>query len=263
MARYVLHSGSVGIFCRVAQCEESSRKAGPVGNRPQRNAPTHGLNIMKNRNCKWRLIGLATGWLFIVNVPAGEPAPDANATATNISVDANATVANVSVDANATVANVSVDANATVDGNSTAAQPKHQSAASQRIYGMPSSPESYQPKPVNLMEVTVRVFGALLVVIAILIGGAWWFRKSRLFGLVPPSQAKLKILETKSLGSRHAMHVVVYGEQRFLISDSPVGTSFLTHLDDPGEEPPEEEAAEEPEPGTFAFKLKTLISRTS
>ena len=218
---------------------------------------------MKNRNCKWRLIGLATGWLFIVNVPAGEPAPDANATATNISVDANATVANVSVDANATVANVSVDANATVDGNSTAAQPKHQSAASQRIYGMPSSPESYQPKPVNLMEVTVRVFGALLVVIAILIGGAWWFRKSRLFGLVPPSQAKLKILETKSLGSRHAMHVVVYGEQRFLISDSPVGTSFLTHLDDPGEEPPEEEAAEEPEPGTFAFKLKTLISRTS
>ena len=86
---------------------------------------------------------------------------------------------------------------------------------------------------------------------------------ARLFGLVPPSQAKLKILETKSLGSRHAMHVVIYGEQRFLISDSPVGTSFLTHLDDPGEEPPEEEAVEEPEPGTFAFKLKTLISRTS
>ena len=77
------------------------------------------------------------------------------------------------------------------------------------------------------------------------------------------SQAKLKILETKSLGSRHAMHVVIYGEQRFLISDSPAGTSFLTHLDDPGEEPPEEEATEEPEPGTFAFKLKTLISRTS
>ena len=255
MARYVLHSGSVGIFCRVAQCEESSRKAGPVGNRPQRNAPTHGLNIMKNRNCTWRLIGLITGWLFILNASA--------ATAAKPSQDANSTAADVAVDANSTAANVTVDANGTVDGNATATQPKHQSAASQRIYGLPSSPESYQPKPVSLTEVTVRVIGALLVVLAILIGGAWWFRKSRLFGLVPPSQAKLKILETKSLGSRHAMHVVIYGEQRFLISDSPVGTSFLTHLDDPGEEPPEEEAAEEPEPGTFAFKLKTLISRTS
>lgn len=203
---------------------------------------------MKNRNCKWRLIGLATGWLFIGNALAVEPAPDANATA-----DANATVA----------ANVTADANAT-DANATAAtKPRHESEASQRIYGLPQSQESYQPKPVNLMEVVFRIFGALLVVLAILLGGAWWFRKTRLFGLVPASQANLKIIETKSLGSRHAMHVVAYGEQRFLISDSPVGTSFLTHLEDPGEEPLEEEPAEEPELGTFAHKLKTLISRAS
>jgi flagellar protein FliO/FliZ len=197
--------------------------------------------MMKKRTCKWRLIGLAAGWLLVGNALAAEPAPDANATA-----DINATVA----------ANVT-------DANATAAKPRHESSASQRIYGLPTAPESYQPKPVNLMEVVFRIFGALLVVLAILMGGAWWFRKSRLFGLVPASQSNLKIIETKSLGSRHAMHVVEYGEQRFLISDSPSGTSFLTHLEDPGEEPLEEEPASEPEPGTFAHKLKTLIGRAS
>jgi flagellar biogenesis protein FliO len=208
---------------------------------------------MKNRNCKWRLIGLATGWLFIGNALAVEPAPDANATvAANVTADTNATVA----------ANVTADANAT-DANATAAKPRDESVSSQRIYGLPQAQESYQPKPVNLMEVVFRIFGALLVVLALLLGGAWWFRKSRLFGLVPASQSNLKIIETKSLGSRHAMHVVAYGEQRFLISDSPVGTSFLTQLEDPGEEPVEEEPAEEPELGTFAHKLKTLISRAS
>ena len=109
------------------------------------------------------------------------------------------------------------------------------------------------------MEVVFRIFGALLVVLAILLGGAWWFRKSRLFGLVPASQSNLKIIETKSLGSRHAMHVVIYGEQRFLISDSPAGTSFLTHLDEVAEA--EDDADNEPKPGSFAAKLKGFLDR--
>ena len=62
---------------------------------------------MKNRNCKWRLIGLATGWLFIGTALAVEPTPDTNATV---------------------AANVTADANAT-DANATAAKPRHESVA--------------------------------------------------------------------------------------------------------------------------------------
>ena len=60
-----------------------------------------------------------------------------------------------------------------------------ESAASQKIYGVNSNPTKViEPKPVSLMEVMLRIFGALLIVTAILFGGAWGFRKSRMFGLV-------------------------------------------------------------------------------
>ena len=132
-----------------------------------------------------------------------------------------------------------------------------------RIYGLSKPTEQYEPKPVNLMAVVIRILGALLVVVAILLGGAWWFRKSRLFGLVPASQSNLKIIETKALASRHALHVVEYGEKRFLIADSPAGTNFLTNLDGLADELLDGEEASEPEPGSFAAKLKSFLDRKS
>jgi hypothetical protein len=56
------------------------------------------------------------------------------------------------------------------------------------------------------------------------------------------------------------LHVVEYGEQRFLIADSPSGTSFLTHLDEVAETT-NEGGANEPEPGSFAAKLKGFLDR--
>ena len=139
-----------------------------------------------------------------------------------------------------------------------------ESAASRKVYGVDTGDrEVIEPEPVSLTEVMIRIVGALMIVMAILLGGAWWFRKSRLFGLVPAQSSHLNVIETRSLGSRHALHVVEYGSKRFLIADSPAGTNFLTDLEKLEEEATEEldEAAEKISPGSFAGKLKTLLER--
>ena len=139
-----------------------------------------------------------------------------------------------------------------------------ESAASRKMYGVNTGDrEVIEPEPVSLTEVMIRIVGALMIVMAILLGGAWWFRKSRLFGLVPAQSSHLNVIETRSLGSRHALHVVEYGSKRFLIADSPAGTNFLTDLEKLEEEATEEldEAAEKFSPGSFAGKLKTLLER--
>ena len=139
-----------------------------------------------------------------------------------------------------------------------------EAAASRKMYGVDTGDrEVIEPEPVRLTEVMIRIVGALMIVMAILLGGAWWFRKSRLFGLVPSQSSHLNVIETRSLGSRHALHVVEYGSKRFLIADSPAGTNFLTDLEKLEEEVTEEldEAAEKISPGSFAGKLKTLLER--
>ena len=138
-----------------------------------------------------------------------------------------------------------------------------ESAASQKIYGVNSkSAKVIEPKPVSLMEVMLRIFGALLIVTAILFGGAWVFRKSRMFGLVSARSSHLNVIETRSIGSRHALHVVEYGSKRFLIADSPAGTNYLTDLEklnDSSEE--NDKTSGNLKPVSFAEKLKTLLER--
>ena len=108
----------------------------------------------------------------------------------------------------------------------------------------------------------LRIFGALLIVTAILFGGAWAFRKSRMFGLVSARSSHLNVIETRSIGSRHALHVVEYGSKRFLIADSPAGTNYLTDLEklnDSSEE--NNKTSGNLNPVSFAEKLKTLLER--
>ena len=139
-----------------------------------------------------------------------------------------------------------------------------ESASSRKMYGVDTGDrEVIEPEPVSLTEVMIRIVGALMIVMAVLLGGAWWFRKSRLFGLVPVQSSHLSVIETRSLGSRHALHVVEYGSKRFLIADSPAGTNYLTDLEKLEEDATEEldEAAEKFSPGSFAGKLKTLLER--
>jgi len=142
-------------------------------------------------------------------------------------------------------------------------KPPITSAASQKIYGLKSeSDQVIESKPVGLLEVMLRIFGALLIVLAILLGGAWWFRNSRMFGLMPAQSSHLDVIETRSLGSRHSLHVVEYGSKRFLIADSPAGTNYLTDLDklDESFEQTAEESGENTS-GSFADKLKSLLER--
>ena len=139
-----------------------------------------------------------------------------------------------------------------------------ESASSRMMYGVDTGDrEVIEPEPVSLTEVMIRIVGALMIVMAVLFGGAWWFRKSRLFGLVPAQSSHLSVIETRSLGSRHALHVVEYGSKRFLIADSPAGTNYLTDLEKLEEDATEEldEVAEKFSPGSFAGKLKTLLER--
>ena len=139
-----------------------------------------------------------------------------------------------------------------------------ESASSRKMYGVDTGDrEVIEPEPVSLTEVMIRIVGALMIVMAVLFGGAWWFRKSRLFGLVPAQSSHLSVIETRSLGSRHALHVVEYGSKRFLIADSPAGTNYLTDLEKLEEDATEEldEVAEKFSPGSFAGKLKTLLER--
>ena len=142
-------------------------------------------------------------------------------------------------------------------------KPPPESAASQKIFGVNSdSPKIVEPKSVSLMEVMLRMFGALLIVVAILLGVAWWFRKSRMFGLVSAQSSNLKVIETRSLGSKHSLHVVEYGSKCFLIADSPAGINYLTDLEKMNELPKEDQDFEGNfNPGSFAGKLKTLLER--
>ena len=103
----------------------------------------------------------------------------------------------------------------------------------------------------------LRVFGALALVIGLFLGGVWlvknWQRLSVQRGRVP----KLNILETRSLGGRHAVFVVGYEQERFLIASSPAGVSLLSHLPNAAED--ETPAPEKTTPPSFAQSLTLVL----
>lgn len=108
----------------------------------------------------------------------------------------------------------------------------------------------------------LRVFGSLIFVIALFLGGVWFFRNwkqlaIRKSGIAP----KLNIFEVKSLGQRQAIYVVGYQQQRMLLGSSPAGITLLSHL------PPADEA-EISAPGpvskmSFMDALQQVLSRKS
>jgi flagellar biogenesis protein FliO len=76
----------------------------------------------------------------------------------------------------------------------------------------------------------LRVTGALALVIGIFFGGVWIVKNWQRLALQQGRGPKLQVLETRSLGGRHAVYVLGYEQQRFLISASPSGVSLLSHL---------------------------------
>jgi len=105
-----------------------------------------------------------------------------------------------------------------------------------------------------------RVLGALALVLAFFFGGVWlfrnWQRTVSAKGLAP----KLNILETKSLGQRHALYVVGYEQQRLLIAASPAGVTMLTTLPAAAVNATEESSAPK---ASFTDALRQALQRKS
>jgi flagellar biogenesis protein FliO len=76
----------------------------------------------------------------------------------------------------------------------------------------------------------LRVFGALVLVVGIFLGGVWLFRNWQRLARQHGREPKLNVIETRSLGGRQALYVVGYEQARFLIASSPAGISLLSHL---------------------------------
>jgi flagellar biogenesis protein FliO len=93
----------------------------------------------------------------------------------------------------------------------------------------------FEPISTNTTASMVRVLGMLAVVLGLFLGGVWLFRNWQRLTIQRGNAPKLNVLETRSLGGRHAIFVVGYENERFLIASSPAGINMLTHLH-PGEE---------------------------
>jgi flagellar biogenesis protein FliO len=76
----------------------------------------------------------------------------------------------------------------------------------------------------------IRVLGALALVIGLFLGGVWLFKNWQRLAVQRGRAPKLNIFETRSLGNRHAVFVVGYESERFLIASSPTGVNLLSHL---------------------------------
>ena len=76
----------------------------------------------------------------------------------------------------------------------------------------------------------LRVFGALSLVLGLFLGGVCLFKNWKRLAVQRGHAPKLNILETRSLGGRHAVSVVGYEQERFLIATSPTGVNLLSHL---------------------------------
>ena len=105
-----------------------------------------------------------------------------------------------------------------------------------------------------------RVAGALILVIAIFLGGVWLFKNWQRFASKKSGGAKLNLLEVKSLGQRQTIYVVGYQQQRMLLASSPAGITLLSHLP----EAEEAQAAATAAPSvrmSFAEAFQQVISR--
>ncbi len=80
----------------------------------------------------------------------------------------------------------------------------------------------------------LRVFGALILVVGIFLGGVWLFKNWQRFTVQKGSRPRLNVLEAKSIGQRQSLLVVAYQQQRMLVAATPAGITLLSHL--PAEE---------------------------
>jgi flagellar biogenesis protein FliO len=76
----------------------------------------------------------------------------------------------------------------------------------------------------------LRVLGALAVVLGLFLGSVWLFRNGPQIGFRRSRAARLQVLESRSLGGRHSLHVIAYERERFLVASAPGGINLLSSL---------------------------------
>lgn len=86
------------------------------------------------------------------------------------------------------------------------------------------------PSP-EIGESLVRVFGALVVVIALFLGAAWLFRNWQRLPLSQNRKSRIQILEAKSVGNRQSLFVVDCQGHQLLLGSSPAGIRLLKELE--------------------------------
>lgn len=110
----------------------------------------------------------------------------------------------------------------------------------------------------GLPEVTfslMRIFGSLVLVLALFLGGVWLLRNWQRVARPGGQPAKLQILEMRALGNRQSVFVVGYEQQRLLVAASPSGITLLDRL--PAATLAEVEAVTTPV--SFAETLRKLL----
>ncbi|MHB9006675.1 MAG: FliO/MopB family protein [Limisphaerales bacterium] len=106
----------------------------------------------------------------------------------------------------------------------------------------------------------LRVLGAMAFVIALLLAGAWLVRNWQRVVARPGRDPKLRVIEARSVGGRHAVYVLGYETQRFLIASSPTGVSLLSALP-PATEPESEPSLTPANAPAFLDTLRLVLGR--
>lgn len=118
----------------------------------------------------------------------------------------------------------------------------------------------FLPEPANGgFSSFLRVIGALALVIGLFLGGAWFFRNWQRLNIQRGNRPRLNLIETRSLGGRHAIHVIGYENERFLIASSPSGVNLLSHLPAATAEASIDDATKNPAPPSFAQALTQVL----
>ena len=77
---------------------------------------------------------------------------------------------------------------------------------------------------------SVRMLGMLALIIAGVLGAGRWLRHSRMLGSWKTPQARLQIVETRSVGQRQALCLVACDQREWLVAVGPTGIQMLSPL---------------------------------
>lgn len=109
----------------------------------------------------------------------------------------------------------------------------------------------------NAGVAVLRMLGGLVFVIGLFFAALWLARNWQKLGLQRGRQLKLRVLESRALGPRQAIHVVRYENKNLLVAASPAGIVLLKDL---GESELQEEAAAPAQTMNFAQLLTQALS---